>query len=98
MPDQRVEKGSTTQLEDVDGELTVGRGARITPAKGRLVTVSGAVYFEGDAEVDCDLSCDSLDVERGQLRVDGDLTVAKSMDVAHTLKVSDTIRAGEIEV
>jgi cytoskeletal protein CcmA (bactofilin family) len=97
MSDKRVEKGGTAKLERIDGELRVGRGAKITSV-GRLVTVAKGAFFEGDAEVDCDFQCDSLWVERGVLRVGGDLTVARGMDVAHTVRVEGAIHAGEIEV
>jgi cytoskeletal protein CcmA (bactofilin family) len=98
MPDLRVERGSTARLDRVEGELEVGRGARITAADGKSVTVTGGARFEGDAEIGCDFQCDTLAVERGALKVTGDLTVLKGMDVAHTVKANGTVRAGEIEV
>jgi cytoskeletal protein CcmA (bactofilin family) len=98
MSDLRVERGSTAKLGHVDGDLKVSRNARITAAEGQLVTVSGSVRFESDAEVDCDLRCDSLAVERGTLKVTGNLTVSTGMDVAHTVKVDGKISAQEIEV
>lgn len=98
MPDLRVERGGTARLDLVDGDLTVGRGARITAASGRLVTVTKGAHFEGDAELDCDLTCESLFVDRGALKVSGDLTVAKGMDVAHTVKATGAVEAGEIVV
>jgi len=98
MPDLHVDRGSTARLDRVEGELTVGRGARITAASGKGVTVTGAARFEGDADIDCDFACDSLGVERGALKVSGDLTVLKEIDVAHTVKASGAVKAGEIEV
>lgn len=98
MTDQRVEKRASVRLGAVDGNLMVGSRARISAASGRQVTVTGRAHFDGDADLDCDFQCDSLDVGRGALRVGGDLTVAKEMDVAHTLKTTGTVRAAEIGV
>jgi predicted acyltransferase (DUF342 family) len=98
MPELRVEKGSTAKLDRVEGDLRVGGNARITAAKGNLVTVSGSAYFESNAELGCDFQCDSLTVERGTLRSTGNLVVSKGADVAHTLKVEGKISAQSIEV
>src|ERR1017187_4177922 len=48
--------------------------------------------------VDGDFRCDTLTVERGTLKVTGNLIVNKGMDVAHTVKVNGKISAQEIEV
>jgi cytoskeletal protein CcmA (bactofilin family) len=98
MPYVHVEKGSTARLGSVDGELRVGGNAKITAADGKLVTVSGSARFESSADIDCDFQCESLTVDRGVLKVTGELTVLKGMDVAHTVKVDGAIRAQEIEV
>lgn len=98
MPDVRVDRGRTAELETVDGELKVAGNARITAARGKLVTVTGGAYFESNAEIDCDFECDSLKVDTGKLRVTGNLTVHKAADVAHTLKVDGKISAQEIDV
>ena len=97
MPDVHVEKGSTTRLDNVDGELRVGSGAKIS-AIGKSVTVARGAYFEGNAAIGCDFECDSLKVERGKLTVSGDLTVHKGLDVAHTVEASGTISAHDIDV
>jgi len=98
MSELRVERGSTAKLEHVEGDLRVSSNARITAAKGNLVTVSGTAYFESNAEVDCDFQCDSLTVERGTLRSTGNLIVIKEADVAHTLRVEGKISAQMIDV
>jgi len=98
MPDVRVDRGTTAKLEKVDGELRVASSARITAARGRLVTVTGGAYFEGNAEIDCDFQCDSLRVDRGKLTVSGNLTVQNGLDVAHTVEASGAIRARDIDV
>jgi cytoskeletal protein CcmA (bactofilin family) len=98
MPDVHVEKGSTARLDNVDGELRVGGGAKIAAAKGKAVTVAKGAYFEGNAVIDCDFQCDSLKVERGRLTVSGNLTVHKGLDVAHTVEASGTISAHDIDV
>jgi cytoskeletal protein CcmA (bactofilin family) len=98
MPNMHIEKGSTAKLERVDGELRVGSNARITAAKGRLVTVTGGAHFEGNADVDCDFECDSLMVDRGKLNVTGNLTVRNSLDVAHIVDATGAISARDIDV
>ena len=98
MPDVRVERGSTARLERVEGKLRASSGARITAAKGRLVTVTGGAYFEGNASIDCDFECDSLMVDRGTLKVAGNLTVHNGLDVAHTVNTSGIISAHDIDV
>jgi cytoskeletal protein CcmA (bactofilin family) len=98
LPDVHVDRGSTAKLERVDGELKVASNARITAARGGLVTVTGGAYFEGNAAIDCDFECDSLRVDRGKLTVSGNLTVHKGLDVAHTVEASGNIRARDIDV
>jgi predicted acyltransferase (DUF342 family) len=98
MSELRIERGSTAKLEHVEGDLRVSSNARITAAKGNVVTVDGSAYFESNAEVDCDFHCDSLTVERGTLRSTGNLVVNKQADVAHTLWVKGEIGAQRIEV
>jgi cytoskeletal protein CcmA (bactofilin family) len=98
MPGVRVDRGSTAKLDNVDGELEVASNARITAARGGKVTVTGGAHFEGNADVDCDLECDSLRVDRGKLTVSGNLTVHKGLDVAHTVDASGTIHAHDIDV
>jgi len=98
LPDVRVSRGTTAKLDRIDGELYVERGARITAADGKLVTVSQAARFQGDADIACDLACDSLSVQMGELKVAGDLTVAKGIDIAHSLRATGTVKAEEIQV
>jgi len=93
-----VRKGSTAKLGRVEGDLGVAKGAKIVAADGKAVTVTGAAHFEGDAEVDCSLQCDSIVVDRGVLKVSGDLAATRGVDVAHTVRVSGAISAEAIEV
>jgi cytoskeletal protein CcmA (bactofilin family) len=96
--DLRVERGSSAKLERIDGELKVGSNARISAAKGKLVSVTGGAHFEGNAEIDCDFECASLKVDRGKLKVTGDLTVHEGLDAAHTVEAEGAIRAHDIDV
>src|SRR5438309_12089197 len=96
--DVKVERGRTARLERVDGELRVASNAKIVAANGKAVVVSGGAYFEGSAEIACDFDCESLKVDRGKLKVSGDLTVRESADVAHTVEVDGAIRAKGIDV
>jgi cytoskeletal protein CcmA (bactofilin family) len=99
MSDIHVPRGATVKLGRVEGELKVGHKARIEATEGNLVSVSGGAYFEGAAEIEGDFECDSLRVSSGGvLEVEGDLTVHKLLDVNHSVEVTGTIRAGEIDV
>jgi cytoskeletal protein CcmA (bactofilin family) len=99
MSDYHVPHGATVKLDRIEGELRVGRGATIEANQGNLVSVSGGAYFEGGAEIACDFECDSLRVSHGGvLEVRGNLTVHKLLDADHSIEVTGTLRAGEIDV
>jgi cytoskeletal protein CcmA (bactofilin family) len=99
MQDREVGRDSTERLGQVDGNLRIGNRARIEAADGNLVVVSKGVYLEGGATLDCNLECESLQVEHGgTLTVNGDLTVHKLLDVVHSINSSGLIKAGEIDV
>jgi cytoskeletal protein CcmA (bactofilin family) len=99
LADYQVQRGRKAKLDRIDGELKVGNKATIEATNGKLVIVSQRAYFEGAALVNCDFECDSLRVEHGgMLKVKGDLTVHKLLDVTHSIDVSGLIRAGEIDV
>jgi cytoskeletal protein CcmA (bactofilin family) len=99
MRDHQVPRGATARLDYVDGDLKVGRGAKIEASSGNLVSVVGAAYFDGGAEIDCDFECDSLRAGHGgALEVNGNLTVRKLLDVDHSVEAGGTVRADEIDI
>lgn len=99
MADYQIPRNGNAKLDVVDGELKVGNNGTIKAAKGKLVRVSGAAIFEGDCDVGCSFECDSLNVKHGgTLRVIGDLTVHKLLDVIHSVDAKGVIDAGEIDV
>ena len=61
MSDLHIPRGQTATLDRVDGELRVGNNATIQASNGKNVVVTGSVYLEGKAYVNCDLECDSLE-------------------------------------
>jgi cytoskeletal protein CcmA (bactofilin family) len=101
MADYHVLSGSTAKLERVEGELTVGRNARIKAVDGKIMVV-GAVRFEGGAEVIGSLECDKLSVEHYALgkgvKINGDLSVHNELDVVRSLEVSGAAKAGTINL
>ena len=99
MADCVVHRGTTARLGRIEGKLRVGNRARIEASQANLVSVTGEASFEGSAEIHCDFECASLKVERGGvLKVFGDLTVHKLLDVVHSIEAKGGIRAGEIDV
>jgi len=102
MSDYQVPSGSTAKLDRVDGELRIGKKARLESPSGKIV-VTGRVYFEGDADVNCDLECDSLETSRrlppffGPVRVNGNLVVHKNLNVTSSIDAKGEIRAEEID-
>jgi len=61
MTDLHVGRGQTVKLGVVDGDLRVGNNATIEASNDKNVIVTGGVYLEGKAYVNCDLECDSLE-------------------------------------
>jgi len=47
-------------LDRIDGDLKVGNNATIQASNGKKVFVTGNVFLEGKAYVNCDLECDSV--------------------------------------
>jgi cytoskeletal protein CcmA (bactofilin family) len=103
MSDIHVRRGETATLDRVEGNLIVGSHARIEASNGKSVVVTGGthvegVHFEGSAEVNCNFECDSLECHRGQLKVNGNLTVHKRLRVGHSVQVTGLIKAEIIDV
>ncbi len=63
MSDLRIPRGQTVKVDVVEGELRVGNNATIEASNGKNVVVTGGVYLEGKAYVNCDLECDSVQSE-----------------------------------
>ena len=61
MSDLHIPRGQTVTLDKVEGDLKVGNNATIQASNGKNVVVSGGVYLEGKAYVNCDLECDSIE-------------------------------------
>src|ERR1035438_9540726 len=103
MTGRTVKRGETVMLGAVDGDLQVGRKATIKSEAGGKVVVSGDVIFDGGATVDCSLECGSVEVKAaphtgGTIKVNGDLTARKGVDVADSLEGSGTACAEGFDV
>ncbi len=94
----RVPRGGRAGLGRIEGELRVGRGARIAGLDGQPVVVAGGAYFEGDARVECNLECASLTVRDGTLRALGGVVVSGRIDVDHHLRADGSVQAKELDV
>ncbi len=104
MSDYTVRAGTIAKLGRIDGELKVGRNARIEAESGRKVEVTEGAYFEGPVTIDCDFECKFLRVEGrgfgpgGDVLVHGDLTVHESADMNAAVKVDGKITTGALDV
>lgn len=96
---EKVNRGETKKLRRVDGDLKVGKNATIEALEGNSVVVTGDAYFDGAAELNCDFQCDSLRVGGGGvLKVRGNLTVLKKLDVVHSIEADGFVKAEDIDV
>jgi cytoskeletal protein CcmA (bactofilin family) len=104
VPDLIVKEGTTAKLGRVDGDLKVGRNARITAESGRKVVVAGTAHFDGRVTIDCDFECQAMRLEGrgwgpgGDVLVDGDLEVHDVADIDASLRVTGRITAGDLDV
>jgi cytoskeletal protein CcmA (bactofilin family) len=94
MPDTQILSGHAASLGKIDGNLRVGRRAKIEASDGKFIIVTGGVYFEGGADIDCSLRCDKLNVSHfGVIRINGDLEVNHELEILHSIEVSGKTRA-----
>lgn len=104
MTDLQVPRGASVSIGRVEGRLKVGRGATIRAQNGKEVVVLEGASFEGDAMVDCDFECQSLEAGRhgglglAGLRITGRLTVHGSLDVANSIEVRGDLTADIVDV
>lgn len=104
MSDFTVKPGTTARLDRVEGELRVGRNARIEAESGQKVVVTQGACFEGPVTVDCDFECSSIRVEGrgfgpgGDVLIRGDLVVHGSADMDAAVRVAGTVRAEAMDV
>jgi cytoskeletal protein CcmA (bactofilin family) len=87
----------------VEGELKVGNNAKIETSSDeeKVVVVSQGAFFEGSAEVNCSFECETLRVGyrgRQPLRIGGNLTVHKKLEIGESIEVLGTIEAEEIDL
>lgn len=104
MSDLKVKGGTTAKLEKVDGDLWVGKKAKIIPESGDKVVVTGGAHFEGPVTLDCDFECQSMRVEGrgwgpgGDILVHGGLTIHGSADIDASVRVDGTVMAQELDI
>jgi cytoskeletal protein CcmA (bactofilin family) len=104
MQDLDVKRGETATLDKVEGDLRVGSGAKIKAANGKRAVVTGGVWFEGSAEIECDFDCGSMRLVGhgygfgGNIDVAGDLTVQKGADIDAALSVEGNLKAEYVDV
>jgi len=104
MSDIIVREGETAKLGRVDGDLKVGKNARITAESGRKVSVTGTAHFDGRVTIDCDFECQAMRLEGrgwgpgGDVTVKGDLMVHGVADIDASVRVAGGILAGDLDV
>jgi len=68
------------------------------------VSVAGRAVFEGGATIDCSFECQSMRIEgkgfgpAGQMSVNGSLMVRGNADLDASVRVSGSVRAGDLDV
>jgi cytoskeletal protein CcmA (bactofilin family) len=104
LPDLFVGAGETAKLGRVEGNLKVGKNARLRAESGRKILVAGAVDLGGRVTIDCDFECRSMRLEGrgwgpgGDVVVNGDLVVQETADLDASLRVTGGIVAGTLDV
>jgi len=94
-----VNSGSVESLDRVDGDLVLAEGARVKARDGRRVEVGGSIQFEGNCVFECSLAANSVRGEDGELVVEGDLSVVKTIRIQEgSLEVGGNLTAETIEV
>ncbi|MHA1245258.1 MAG: hypothetical protein ACTSP7_11890, partial [Candidatus Heimdallarchaeota archaeon] len=86
MKEEIIQPGQTVELDVVDGNLRVGDGA-ILEAKKETILVKGNI-----------VSHSSIRCKRGALDVEGDLKVAKYVDIDKSLVVSGSAICPDINI
>jgi len=104
MSDIIIKEGETIRLGTVDGNLRVGKNARIEAESGRKIVVAGIAQFEGRVTIDCDFECQEMRLEGrgwgpgGDVAVNGDLEVHESADLNASVRVAGGIVAGDLDI
>ena len=83
MSDNTIPPRSTVTLNNVKGDLEVGRHA-IVKGEGSppRVEVSGTIYVEDDCLFECDVTAENLDA-------DGDVTVKGELEIRNRVSIDD---------
>src|SRR5437867_2879764 len=103
MPDHVVGRGETARPGRIEGDLKVGRNATIkAESAGGKVVVTGNVFFDGAATIDCSFECNAIVAlakrhTGGIIKVHGDLDVRRAVDVADSLEVDGTATADDFD-
>ena len=83
----------------VEGDLYLSDGACVRAGDSEKVEVRGTVQYVGDCTFKCSLSAGLIRGRRGDLTVDGDLSVERSIRIHDGgLEVSGDLSAKNIEV
>ncbi|MHA1355696.1 MAG: hypothetical protein ACTSR1_11040, partial [Candidatus Heimdallarchaeota archaeon] len=97
MKEEIIQPGQTVELDVVDGNLRVGDGA-ILEAKKETILVKGNIVSKGSFSVEGNLETSSIRCKRGALDVEGDLKVAKYVDIDKSLVVSGSAICPDINI
>lgn len=96
MTDRIVDSAASVRLGIVEGDLTVGRNARIAAESGKKVIVTGAARFEAPVTVECDFECQSLDVQGRGYGPGGDVTFLGDLSVRGRADVDASVSAQKV--
>jgi cytoskeletal protein CcmA (bactofilin family) len=96
----RIPPNSTVEIDRIEGDLHVAENSTVKAKDKRFITIAGAIHCEGDCTFDCSVSALSLRGRDGEIIVNGDLLINKSVRVTAdgSLRVEGNLSAMEIEV
>jgi predicted acyltransferase (DUF342 family) len=100
MEKMRIGPRTTVEIDAIEENLFVGRHSTIKAKTGETIFVKGDVEFEGDCNVLSSLHANNFNLKNeGRIRVNGNLTVEKSIRFEDgELVVSGRLEAEDVDV
>ena len=91
----KLGRRSRTKLAVVDRDLKLGKGA-ILIAENETIVVHGKIKNKGGFKVKGNLECRSIEVEKGSVKINGDLKAERDVEVDVKLIVNGSLTAEDV--